>query len=172
MELTFKTTSGKTMNLEVSPRDTIISIKQILGEEFKMEDNEQTLIYQEQTLKDLETIADYNIASGSIIHVIQKLKGSIQIIIQDIHSKKKITIDVNREYSVQALKSEIFHKWGVEVNKQILMYKGTNLLNERRLKQYRIKNYSVIILKKIVKIDTDHDKMGIEYQNPPCCHIF
>ena len=83
MQLFVKTQTGKTViTLDVVPEDTLQTVRRKIMDEVGIPIDQQQLIFDEKTLEDGPTLKDYNIPSGSTLHLSLKVCRGMGIFIK------------------------------------------------------------------------------------------
>ncbi|KAM3700552.1 hypothetical protein ACJW31_05G107300 [Castanea mollissima] len=70
-----KTLTGKELELDVGPNDTIERIKERVQEKEGIPPMQQRLIYGGKQIADEKTVRDYKIEGGSVLHHVLALRG-------------------------------------------------------------------------------------------------
>lgn len=70
-----KTLTGKEVEIDIEPNDTIERIKQRVEEKEGIPPIQQRLIYGGKQMNDEKTAREYNIEGGSVLHLVLALRG-------------------------------------------------------------------------------------------------
>ena len=74
MQIFVKTSTGKTITLEIEPTDFIKEVKVKIQDKEGFLPVEQVLVFAGKTLEDENTLQDYNIQKESTLHLLLRLK--------------------------------------------------------------------------------------------------
>ena len=141
-----KALDGNSITIDIKPSDTIFNIKEKIYEKRGISTNEQDLFFNRIQLEDAKTLSDYNIHNLSTVNlVILPFKIDNKIFVKTLDGRA-ITLDIHKKDSVLNIKEKIEDKEGISPNEQKLYCIGRQLVDDRSLNDYYIKNRSILHL--------------------------
>ena len=75
MQIFIKTITGRTIDLNVDPSDTVLHIKQNILDRAGIPLDQLRLIFKGNSLENNRPLSDYNIQKKSVIHIVHYLLG-------------------------------------------------------------------------------------------------
>ena len=75
MQIFIKTITGRTIDLDVDPSDTVLHIKQNILDRAGIPLDQLRLIFKGNSLENNRPLSDYNIKKKSVIHIVLYLIG-------------------------------------------------------------------------------------------------
>jgi len=139
-----KALDGNSITIDIKPSDTIFNIKEKIYEKGGIPPSEQDLFFNRTQLEDAKTLSDYNIHNLSTVNlVILPFKIDNKIFVKTLDGRK-ITLDIQQKDSVLNVKEKLQDEEGISQNEQKLYYIGRQLVDDRALNDYYIKNRSIL----------------------------
>jgi ubiquitin len=107
--------------------------------------NHQRLTFRGTPLEDGRTLSSYDIQKESMLHLILRSRGNMEIFAKTL-TGKTITLDVKSSDSIEHVKMKIQDKEGIPPDMQRLVFSGEEREDSRTLAECNIKNGSVVHL--------------------------
>ena len=146
-QLFIKTLTGETIDIKVSPNDSIKKIKEEIDKKKNILPRNQKLMFNGKELNDNGTINEYNIENNSTIHLIIRLT-SLEIFVKD-SNERTITLVVDLDDTIEKVKKLYYEKTQEQIT--ILLFNGVQLNDEMKVKDYGIQNGSNLQTSKRLK---------------------
>lgn len=146
MRIHVKTRSGRMITLEVMQEDTVEKVKKEILEKVRIPVECQCLFYNDNELKDYQTLKDHNILRGSTLLLTEETLDDMPIYVKML-TGVTITLHVKPKTSVKKVKVEIQRRKGVPPSKQCLLFGIHELKENHMLWKYDIQKDSTLYLR-------------------------
>mgnify|MGYP002623310382 CR=1 FL=1 len=141
MHIFVKTLGGQSAMISIESSDSVEDLKNKVQAKLDIATNQQELIFEGKILEDGLKLSDYNISHESTLYV-----SSVRYVIIKALSGKSLIVNVNHYDFVWQLKDKICEKVGIPSNKQVLIFDGKLLEDNKTLAHYQIEHESSIYL--------------------------
>ncbi|XP_076920961.1 polyubiquitin-like [Bidens hawaiensis] len=149
INISIKNTEGKIIHsFEVKPTDTIAFVKQkiMIKEGFSVDN--LVLVFNKMVLGDGGTLFDFNINNNSVLTLVRRLRGYMEIFI-NTPTGETISKVVKPSYTIMTVKSKIKNMVKISRDKQELIYNDMVLRNNNTLANYNINKESTLTVKRV-----------------------
>ena len=145
MLILLQTLRGITITTRCDPSDTIEQFKSIVERIEEIPSDQQRLIFAGKQLEDGRMLSDYKIANESTFHLLLRQRGGGGICVKPPIGDL-IRFGFYPEKTIGAVKAELQFEVEFPPHQQKLMYKGTELHDDRTLGSYNIGDGSCLDL--------------------------
>ena len=139
-----KTLTGKTVMVDASPTDTVLSLKEQIHEKEGVAVAHQCLVCGGKVLDNQSTVSECGMQNQSMLHLVLRVPshGPVNIVVQAEEQSFELTVALDD--SVNNLKEVIEERMGIAASHQTLLVGGVALRDEALLSNCDLKDGTVI----------------------------
>lgn len=145
LSLTINTLIGTKINIRIQPSATVFDLKQAISAREGIAPDEQRLIALSTQLEDNYQLSEYGITSDTPIHLVLRLRGTdpspndgwFTVYVKTL-SNETFPVTTRNSDTIFKIKGYLANKNGTEIDKQRLIFAGTQLEDPRTVHSYAI----------------------------------
>ena len=139
-----KTLTGKTIMVDVSPTDTVLTMKEQIAVKEGVEVEHQCLVCGGKILDNNMTVSDCGMQNQSMLHLVLRVPSQSPVTVEVQAGQQTFELTVTGRDTVQEIKQVIETRSGILAAQQVLLVEGVALKEVDRLSKYNIKDGTVI----------------------------